>query len=208
MTLKRDQLVEDYLQRLDNAAVFLPADRREELKQEIVEHIDVGLEEADARHVEAVRAVLERLGPPADIVAAELSDPRSTDSTGSTPVVTPTVSAGDVAAKVPAKPEAPPQQVVVGKPRGPLASSRGMTILLAGAAGVVLVMGTLFVGLSSEGGGPPEQSPAQVEPEVTPSQGGGPGSTWPSAWPSDGSEPGAPPSEVLSAAPVAPTASS
>ncbi|WP_128380600.1 HAAS signaling domain-containing protein [Streptomyces cavernae] len=94
MTSRRDRLIDEYLDRFDNASVFLAADRREELRQEIVEHIDAGLEEADARHAEAVRAVLERLGPPADIVAAELGGPRST---GSTPVVEQPLSVAELA---------------------------------------------------------------------------------------------------------------
>ncbi|HXP19348.1 MAG TPA: hypothetical protein VN840_06860 [Streptosporangiaceae bacterium] len=67
-----DQLVADYLGRLDQAARALPADRRAELIEEIALHI------AEARAADpgglseplAVRNILERLGDPQDIVRA------------------------------------------------------------------------------------------------------------------------------------------
>jgi hypothetical protein len=81
VTSTGDQLVEEYLRRFDNASVFLTDERRAELRQEIVEHIAAGVEEAEAAHADAVRAVLDRLGPPADIVASETGS----DSSGATP---------------------------------------------------------------------------------------------------------------------------
>jgi hypothetical protein len=79
-----DQLVADYLQRLRAAAGALPADRRDELVDEISAHI------AEARatgpvHAEAsptyVRNVLERLGDPDDIVNAAAESGGSNEAT-------------------------------------------------------------------------------------------------------------------------------
>ena len=65
-----NRLVQDYLRRLEQAAAPLPRSRRAELVAEIREHIDDALLEAGAADEVAVRNVLERLGPPEEIVAA------------------------------------------------------------------------------------------------------------------------------------------
>ncbi|MDV5147595.1 hypothetical protein R1T08_26345 [Streptomyces sp. SBC-4] len=208
MTPRRDQLVDEYLRRLDNAAVFLPADRREELRQEIVEHIDAGLEQADAKHAEAVRAVLERLGPPADIVAAEVGGPRST---GSTPVVgtavpdaaVPPVAPAPPAAPVPPAPPAPPAPSAppavgsVGlwtQPPAPPAPSRrrGPMIAAIGAGAAVLAFGALFLGFATSAD---EERPGFVGPAPTAPQTFGPTPT----------DPGTPTSDTPPA-PTSPTA--
>ncbi|MFI7019236.1 HAAS signaling domain-containing protein [Streptomyces sp. NPDC050164] len=200
MTSRRNQLIDEYLHRFDTASVFLPADRREELKQEIVEHIDAGLEEADARHAEAVRIVLERLGPPADIVAAEVSGPTST---GSTPVVKPIALAADVAHGHKANRQEQPGQEVVAAPSASSPPSRRRTMLLIGAATTALVVGALAFGINTSNDGQ-GQPPAYEGPAITPTESEGPGSTSPSEWPTDaGYEPTTPPSEV----PDDPTAS-
>ena len=61
-----------FLARLDRAAAVLPPARREELLAEIGEHLREALagDATDAR----VRSVLDRLGTPEDIVAAETDD--------------------------------------------------------------------------------------------------------------------------------------
>jgi len=73
MSTDDDQLVEDYLRELRNAARGLPADRRDELIEEISTHI------AEARQSDgsplAVRNILDRLGDPADIVRAAADTP-------------------------------------------------------------------------------------------------------------------------------------
>jgi uncharacterized membrane protein len=73
MSTDDDQLVEDYLRELHIAAQGLPADRREELIEEITAHI------AEARQSDgspmAVRNILDRLGDPADIVRAAADTP-------------------------------------------------------------------------------------------------------------------------------------
>jgi uncharacterized membrane protein len=66
-----DGLVREYIGRLDAAAAGLPAERRSELETEVREHIETALQEAGSRDEVAVRNVLERLGSPVDIVAAE-----------------------------------------------------------------------------------------------------------------------------------------
>lgn len=73
--MEADALVRDYLGRLEVAAQVLPAGRRRELRAEIGEHIDAALAEAPSRDEVAVRNVLERLGQPEDIVAAEAGPP-------------------------------------------------------------------------------------------------------------------------------------
>ena len=73
MSTDDDRLVEDYLRELRNAAHGLPADRRDELIEEITAHI------AEARQSDgsplAVRNILDRLGDPADIVRAAADTP-------------------------------------------------------------------------------------------------------------------------------------
>jgi hypothetical protein len=69
-----DALVRDYLGRLRAAGWGLAPARRDELVAEVGEHIEQALltENEAGRHGEAVvRNVLERLGPPEDIVRAE-----------------------------------------------------------------------------------------------------------------------------------------
>jgi len=65
-------LVASYLRRLHDAASRLPPERREDLVAEITEHIESA--QADgARSVAALREVLDRLGSPGDIVAADIA---------------------------------------------------------------------------------------------------------------------------------------
>lgn len=66
-------MVVGYLARLHAAAAALPPGRREELVAEIRGHIDDAVIAAGGHDV-AVRQVLDRLGPPEDIVAAERDD--------------------------------------------------------------------------------------------------------------------------------------
>jgi len=66
-----EALVRDYLGRLDAAAWPLKVDRRAELLAEVREHIETALAEAGQRDEVTVRNVLERLGLPEEIVAAE-----------------------------------------------------------------------------------------------------------------------------------------
>lgn len=70
ITMDTDRLVDDYLRRLESAAAHLQRSRRAELVSEIREHIETALREEDAAGEAAVRNVLERLGPPEEIVEA------------------------------------------------------------------------------------------------------------------------------------------
>lgn len=63
--------IRDYLAALDAAAASLDLERRAELVAEIREHIDLALTEAGRRDGSTVREVLDRLGSPDEIVAAE-----------------------------------------------------------------------------------------------------------------------------------------
>lgn len=69
-----EDLVVDYLRKLDVAARGLPAARRAELGAEVREHIEAALADAGSRDELAVRNVLERLGPPEEI-ASEAAPP-------------------------------------------------------------------------------------------------------------------------------------
>jgi hypothetical protein len=69
-TMETDRLIDDYLSRLEEAAAHLQRSRRAELIAEIREHIETALREEEAASEVAVRNVLERLGPPEEIVEA------------------------------------------------------------------------------------------------------------------------------------------
>jgi hypothetical protein len=69
-TTQTDRLVDEYLRRLEAAAAHLQRSRRAELVAEIREHIETALRQEDAANEVAVRNVLERLGPPEEIVDA------------------------------------------------------------------------------------------------------------------------------------------
>jgi len=69
-TMETDRLVDDYLSRLEKAAAHMQRSRRAELIAEIREHIETALREEEAASEVAVRNVLERLGPPEEIVEA------------------------------------------------------------------------------------------------------------------------------------------
>jgi uncharacterized membrane protein len=86
-----DVLVRDYLAGLDSAATRLPPARRAELRDEVREHIEAALADAGNRDETTVRNVLERLGPPDEIVAAEaagVEDGNGVPSSGGAAAVT------------------------------------------------------------------------------------------------------------------------
>lgn len=76
-TMQTDRLVDDYLSRLEEAAAHLQRSRRAELIAEIREHIEAALREEEAAGEVAVRNVLERLGPPEEIVEAAEPPPEA-----------------------------------------------------------------------------------------------------------------------------------
>jgi hypothetical protein len=69
-TMRTDHLVGDYLRRLEHAAAHLPRARRAELVTEIRGHIETALARERVADEAAVRNVLDRLGPPEEIVEA------------------------------------------------------------------------------------------------------------------------------------------
>jgi hypothetical protein len=68
--METEHLVDDYIRRLEEAAAGLPPPRRSELVAEIREHIDAAVIDAGVEDEVTVRNVLERLGPPDEIVEA------------------------------------------------------------------------------------------------------------------------------------------
>ena len=69
--MEAEQLVRDYMSRLDARAYRLPVDRRVELIAEVREHIELAAKEAGSRDEATIRTILDRLGSPETIVAAE-----------------------------------------------------------------------------------------------------------------------------------------
>jgi hypothetical protein len=69
-TMETDRLIDDYLRRLEHAAAHMQRARRTELVAEIRGHIETALAEEQAAGEAAVRNVLDRLGPPEEIVEA------------------------------------------------------------------------------------------------------------------------------------------
>jgi len=88
-----ETLVRDYLGRLETAALPLPANRRAELAGEVRQHIEMALDEAGARDEVTVRNVLERLGPPDEIIAAE-QGPGSSAALGANVATLPAAAGG------------------------------------------------------------------------------------------------------------------
>ena len=69
-TMETDRLIDDYLRRLEHAASHMQRARRTELVAEIRGHIETALAQEQATGEAAVRNVLDRLGPPEEIVEA------------------------------------------------------------------------------------------------------------------------------------------
>ena len=144
MTTSQTTIVEAYLARLDAAAAVLPPDRRTELVEEIGQHIADALGDADARSESAVRNVLDRLGPPAEIIAAEAPLHEST--------------AGP-AAPMPAAPV----------PAAPKPGRRTAWVLAGLAVLVLTVLAFLTVFAASESSAPVPASPGISEQSPSPS---------------------------------------
>jgi hypothetical protein len=66
-----DQLVDEYLKRLNAETADLPRARRRELVEEISEHIAEARANLESENEAEIRNLLERLGEPADIAAEE-----------------------------------------------------------------------------------------------------------------------------------------
>ncbi len=122
------ELVRGYLERLRAAAAGLPPERREELLAEVREHIGAALSAEPGEPTEvSVRNVLDRLGPPEDIVRAERDDPSTA---------------------APMQVEAPAG--AAGQPWGGLEVAALVTLAFGGIVlpGIGLLLGVLLVWLS------------------------------------------------------------
>jgi hypothetical protein len=87
-TMETDRLIDDYLRRLEQAAAHMQRARRAELVAEIRGHIETALRQEQAAGEAAVRNVLDRLGPPEDIVeAAEPPSPPSDRRAGGLEII-------------------------------------------------------------------------------------------------------------------------
>jgi hypothetical protein len=80
--METDRLVDDYLRRLEHAAAHMQRARRAELVAEIRGHIEAALRQEPAAGEAAVRNVLDRLGPPEDIVEAAEPPPEREQGAG------------------------------------------------------------------------------------------------------------------------------
>ena len=89
-----DALVNDYLGRLEAASGRLDVGRRTELAGEVREHIATALAEAGGRDDLTVRNILDRLGPPEEIVAAEGESDAATPAWAADPPSGPGVARG------------------------------------------------------------------------------------------------------------------
>jgi uncharacterized membrane protein len=69
MTSTADQLVDDYLKRLNRELAGLPRARRRELVAEISEHIAEARADLESESEAAIRTLLDRLGDPEEIAA-------------------------------------------------------------------------------------------------------------------------------------------
>jgi uncharacterized membrane protein len=69
MTTEADALILRYLQNLESQLHDLPAGRRQELLEEVGEHIAAARADLDPETEAGVRTMLERLGDPAGIAA-------------------------------------------------------------------------------------------------------------------------------------------
>jgi uncharacterized membrane protein len=96
--MESDALVRDYLRRLEAAAWILPSDRRTELVGEMREHIETALADAGRSDEVTVRNLLDRLGRPEEIVAAEVEADRNTPTTAAIPASRPSIGAVEVIA--------------------------------------------------------------------------------------------------------------
>ena len=79
-----DQLVSEYLGRLETAAAELPPDRRIELLEEIREHIEAARAAGAAADEAAVRTLLDRLGEPEEIIGAARDEQAPPHTVGAT----------------------------------------------------------------------------------------------------------------------------
>ncbi|MEU4561622.1 hypothetical protein AB0F72_24845 [Actinoplanes sp. NPDC023936] len=148
-----DNLVADYLARVERAAAGLRPDRREELLRDLREHIAIERAESSDDSETHLRTVLERLGDPEAIAAA------ADTPTGSIPA--PGFAAhGSPATGYPAPGHAAAR---------PAATRKGNTWVwvLAGSLALLVLLlcavVALFLGRGDSGPPPPAEAPRPVE---------------------------------------------
>lgn len=73
ITHRLDELVDDYLDRLDAALDEVPAGRRRQLLSEVGAHIDAARMDMPIESESGLRALLAGMGPPESVAAEELS---------------------------------------------------------------------------------------------------------------------------------------
>lgn len=89
IAVEPNQLVTEYLRRLEHAAVGLPPQRRTELLTEIRTHIADALRATGRDDDVAIFNVLERLGPPEEIAAAAIRENAPTQPSAPAAVAVP-----------------------------------------------------------------------------------------------------------------------
>lgn len=83
--MQTDTLISDYLKHLEEAAARLPARRRLELVDEVREHIEAAIAARGDPSEAEIRNILERLGRPEEIVAAEAETDAALPAMGGEP---------------------------------------------------------------------------------------------------------------------------
>ena len=167
-----DHLVDDYLRRLDKAAASLPPQRRAELVAEIREHVEEALRETDATGEVAVRNVLERIGPPDEIVTAATGSPAAAHPEGAPDRAGRLEIAALIALVVPVLGWLIGVVLVVVS-RAWTAREKVVGVAL-GLLPLLLPLAGLAVGAESSGNSPVPVEPAEGLPEAGPSSGAGP----------------------------------
>jgi len=98
MSTRADELINEYLDRLEEELAEFPSSRRRELVQEISDHIAEARASLESDDEASIRNLLERMGDPADIAAEARG--AIEQSPGGTPVVERRSSALDIAALI------------------------------------------------------------------------------------------------------------
>ena len=143
MIQQTDRLVEDYLGAVSYACADLPPRQRDELIEDLREHIAAAREVLDQPTEAAIRTILDRLGEPAAIAEeARHGEPLGQPVVTSPPVREPASSPVPEPASVPVSESA---SVPEAEPASRLSSATlGMWLGFAFLVIVVLVVGALF----------------------------------------------------------------
>ena len=80
-----DAILNQYFRRLEQALSLLPAERREQIVEDLRAHIEDALRSEPDRSEAAVLAVLDRVGDPDEIAQEALADATDGDAVGTPP---------------------------------------------------------------------------------------------------------------------------